>query len=84
MKDSHPLQPLIDDPHCTAPPPGTPGELLIRGPNIMREYILGEGKSQAGTFTEDGFLRTGDIAYVDENGFLFLVDRAKEMIKVKG
>ena len=64
--------------------PGEPGELLIRGPNVMQGYIAGYADTHPETFTEEAFLSTGDIGYVDENGFLFLVDRAKEMIKVKG
>lgn len=42
------------------------------------------GEGQSNSMTPDGFLKTGDIGYVDDKGFLFIVDRAKEMIKVKG
>ncbi|KAK7409176.1 hypothetical protein QQX98_008669 [Neonectria punicea] len=59
------------------------GEFAIRGPNIMQGYVDGEKKPES-PMTPDGFLRTGDIGYVDDKGYLFIVDRAKEMIKVKG
>ncbi|KAH7137401.1 4-coumarate-CoA ligase [Dactylonectria estremocensis] len=59
------------------------GEFAIRGPNIMQGYV-DSGKRSDSPHTPDGFLRTGDIGHVDENGYLYIVDRAKEMIKVKG
>ncbi|KAF7554420.1 hypothetical protein G7Z17_g2927 [Cylindrodendrum hubeiense] len=59
------------------------GEFAIRGPNTMQGYVDGEKRSDNPN-TPDGFLRTGDIGYVDDKGYLFIVDRAKEMIKVKG
>ncbi|KAG4439601.1 hypothetical protein IFR05_004896 [Cadophora sp. M221] len=62
---------------------GVPGELCIRGPNVMQGYV-GDGKLTYDTIMPDGYLRTGDIGYVDDDGFVFLVDRLKEMIKVKG
>lgn len=67
--------------------PGGPdtniGEFAIRGPNMMLGYVEAEG-SQPSFMTSDGFMKTGDIGYVDDKGYLFIVDRAKEMIKVKG
>ncbi|KPI40683.1 putative 4-coumarate--CoA ligase 1 [Cyphellophora attinorum] len=57
------------------------GEICLRGPNIMQGYL---GQIDASSSSLNGFFRTGDIGYVDRDGFVFLVDRAKEMIKVKG
>lgn len=59
------------------------GELLFRGPQVMLGYVNNEEANKS-VFTEDGFLRTGDIGYIDEDGFVFVVDRAKELIKYKG
>lgn len=62
---------------------GQPGELCIRGPQVMREY-WNRPEETAKVFTSDGFLRTGDIASVDEAGFVRLIDRKKDMILVSG
>ena len=61
---------------------GKPGELWIRGPNIMHGYVH-HGQATEST-TKDGFFMTGDVGYVNDQGFVFLVDRLKELIKVKG
>ncbi|KKK51628.1 hypothetical protein LCGC14_3113050, partial [marine sediment metagenome] len=63
--------------------PGETGELLIQGPQIMRGY-WNRPEETADTITEDGWLRTGDIAQFDEEGYVFIVDRKKELIKYKG
>lgn len=63
--------------------PGETGEVLIRGPQIMRGY-WNRPEETASTLTQDGWLRTGDIGHVDEEGFLYIVDRKKELIKYKG
>jgi long-chain acyl-CoA synthetase len=60
-----------------------PGELWVRGPNVFAGY-WGDPDATAQVLTPDGWLRTGDIAVVDEAGHLFLVDRAKELILVSG
>lgn len=60
-----------------------PGELCVRGPQVMREY-WNRPEETAKVFTEDGFLRTGDVATVDEAGFVRIVDRKKDMILVSG
>jgi len=60
-----------------------PGELLVRGPNVMLGY-LGRDEATRDTLDADGFLHTGDIASVDENGVFWIVDRLKELIKYKG
>ena len=66
--------------------PGEVGEYLIRGPNIMQGYVEHAAKSVpiSQAFDRDGFFKTGDIGYIDQNGYCFLIDRAKEMIKVRG
>jgi acyl-CoA synthetase (AMP-forming)/AMP-acid ligase II len=59
------------------------GELCVRGPQIMKGY-LNRPEATAATIDEDKWLHTGDIAYVDEDGHFYIVDRAKELIKYKG
>ncbi|XP_020247057.1 4-coumarate--CoA ligase-like 7 isoform X2 [Asparagus officinalis] len=62
---------------------GQQGELWLRGPAIMTGY-LGDIEANSSTFSSDGcWLRTGDLCYFDSNGFLYVVDRLKEMIKYK-
>ena len=62
---------------------GQPGELCVRGPQVMRGYWK-RPEDSARVFTADGFLRTGDVAVMDERGFIRLVDRKKDMILVSG
>jgi acyl-CoA synthetase (AMP-forming)/AMP-acid ligase II len=62
---------------------GDAGELWVRGPNVFRGYWQEPAASSA-ALTPDGWLRTGDIAIVDDDGHLFLVDRAKDLIIVSG
>ncbi|KTD17168.1 AMP-binding protein [Legionella jordanis] len=62
---------------------GEPGELCIKGPQVMAGYWQRPDET-ALVFTADGFLKTGDIAQMDENGFIYLVDRKKDMIDVSG
>ena len=62
---------------------GEDGEIWVRGPQVMRGY-LNNPEATAETLIEDGWLRTGDIGRVDENGFFYVVDRLKELIKYKG
>lgn len=64
-------------------PLGERGELLFKGPNVMQGYWKNP-KATNETLTRDGWLRTGDVAYIDSDGYVFLVDRLKELIKVKG
>lgn len=62
---------------------GERGEIWVQGPNVMKGYWKNE-KATKETITPDCWLRTGDIAYKDQNGHFFVVDRMKELIKVKG
>jgi long-chain acyl-CoA synthetase len=64
-------------------PLGEPGELCVRGPQVMLGYWNMPDET-AKTFTEDGWLRTGDVAQIDDTGFLRIVDRKKDMIIVSG
>ncbi len=59
------------------------GEICIRGPQVMRGY-WNRPEETAKIMTRDGFLRTGDVGYVDERGYVRIVDRKKEMILVSG
>jgi acyl-CoA synthetase (AMP-forming)/AMP-acid ligase II len=63
--------------------PGRTGELWLRGPQVMRGY-RNHPEATARTITPDGWLRTGDLCYLDADGYLFVVDRLKELIKYKG
>ena len=62
---------------------GDAGELWVRGPNVFAGYWE-DPAATAAAITPDGWLRTGDIAVVDDDGYLWLVDRAKDLIIVSG
>ncbi|XP_071737375.1 4-coumarate--CoA ligase-like 6 [Rutidosis leptorrhynchoides] len=64
-------------------PPGKTGELWLRGPAIMKEYLNNVGATSS-TIDNEGWLHTGDIVYFDQDGYLYIVDRVKEIIKYKG
>lgn len=59
------------------------GEVLARGPQIVMGYLNNE-KATRETFDQDGWLHTGDVGFIDHEGFITITDRIKEMIKVKG
>ena len=59
------------------------GEICVRGPQVMVGYWQ-KPQETAYVFFDDGFLRTGDVGYMDENGYVFLVDRQKDIILVSG
>lgn len=68
----------IADEHGNTLPPNTQGEICIRGPKVTKGYWNAPEKT-AESFYDD-WLRSGDIGYLDEDGFLFLTDRSKDMI----
>ena len=63
--------------------PNEEGELLIRGPQIMKGY-LNRPEVTAESIDAEGWYRSGDVGYADEEGYFFIVDRVKELIKYKG
>jgi acyl-CoA synthetase (AMP-forming)/AMP-acid ligase II len=64
-------------------PPGGVGEIWYRGPQVMKGYWR-RPQETAAVLTEDGWLRTGDVGRIDADGYLYVVDRLKELIKYKG
>jgi len=77
------LEKIVDLDTGVELPAGGVGELLISGPQVMQGYWKAP-EATAETIRPDGWLRSGDIARMDEDGYLYIVDRAKEMIKYKG
>ncbi|MBA1146317.1 long-chain fatty acid--CoA ligase [Ectothiorhodospiraceae bacterium WFHF3C12] len=63
--------------------PGERGEICVAGPNVMKEYWNRPDATRE-SMTADGFFRTGDVGYVDEDGYVFIVDRTKDMILCSG
>lgn len=74
---------VVDPLSGTVLPPGKRGELWLRGPQIMRGY-LNQPEETARVLDADGWFHSGDIAVIDPKGFVSIVDRLKELIKVKG
>ena len=68
----------IVDPHGQEVARGTVGEIIVRGPNVMQGYW--NKPEETARALRDGWLYTGDAAYMDEQGYLFIVDRLKDMI----
>ncbi|MCW5934187.1 MAG: AMP-binding protein [Fimbriimonadia bacterium] len=64
-------------------PHGEEGEICIRGPQVMKGYLNNQ-EATAAMIDSEGWLHTGDIGYCDEQGYFYIVDRAKELIKYKG
>ncbi|MEW9670781.1 AMP-binding protein [Ammoniphilus sp. 3BR4] len=63
-------------------PPGEIGELAVKGPQVMKGYWNRPEETQA--VMRDGWLLTGDVAYMDEEGYFYIVDRKKDMINASG
>ncbi|KAH7841147.1 hypothetical protein Vadar_026188 [Vaccinium darrowii] len=74
---------VVDIESGLAMPPGGEGELWLKGQVVMKGY-LGNEEATAATIDPDGWLRTGDLCYFDEDGFVYIVDRIKEIIKHNG
>lgn len=64
-------------------PQGKEGEVWIKGPNVFQGYH-NNAEATASSITPDGFFKTGDIGYEDEDGNMYITDRVKELIKYKG
>ncbi len=77
------IQVRLVDEHGDDALEGDSGEIWVKGPNVFQGY-LDEPEATARVLTTDGWLRTGDIAVVDDDGYLYLVDRAKDLIIVSG
>ena len=73
------VQMRIVDPAGAQVPQGQPGEVQIRGHNVMKGYWNLPDATQA-TITSDGWLNTGDVGRVDEDGYFYIVDRTKDLI----
>ncbi|PRY02154.1 AMP-binding protein [Allonocardiopsis opalescens] len=75
---------VVDPPSGADRVPGDPGELLVRGPQVASEYHGGPAGGHPPTGDEDGWVRTGDIAFADELGRFHVVDRRTDLITVRG
>lgn len=71
---------IIDQVSGAEAPFGETGEILVRGPQVMKGYWPDAGSG----LTEDGWLKTGDVGYMDEDGYFHMTDRTKDMINVSG
>ena len=73
---------LVDPSTGELAKPGEPGELCARGPQVMRGYH--NKPEETANSIRDGYMHTGDIATMDEDGYFFIVDRLKDMVSVSG
>lgn len=74
---------VVDSETNKSLPPYQSGELMIKGPQVMMGYLNAPEKT-AECLTPSGWLKTGDVAHYDKDGFFFITDRLKELIKVRG
>lgn len=74
---------IVDPETGESLPVNRTGELWLRGPYVMKGYFS-NAEATSSTLVSEGWLRTGDLCYMDDDGFLFVVDRLKELIKYKG
>src|SRR5213594_1721563 len=74
---------IVDVVTGAALPAGERGEICVRGPNVMRGY-WNDPEATARTIDHDGWLHTGDVGYADADGYFYVIDRVKELIKYKG
>ncbi|KAK9120019.1 hypothetical protein Scep_018112 [Stephania cephalantha] len=73
---------IVDPATGLALPPGSQGEMWCRSPGVMKGYVGDEGAT-ATAFDLHGWLKTGDLCVIDDEGFVYIVDRLKELIKYK-
>jgi long-chain acyl-CoA synthetase len=74
------VEAMVIDDEGNPQPPDTTGELALRGPTIMMRGYWNRPDATADVFLDGGWFRTGDVARIDSEGFVYLVDRAKDMI----
>jgi len=74
---------VVDPASGAALGPNENGEIWVRGPNVMRGY-LDNATANAEAFGDGDWFRTGDVGHVDDDGYFYIVDRVKELIKYKG
>lgn len=73
---------MVSDPDGSRQPPGVTGEIIARGPNIMLGYWKDPGATAK--VIRNGYYLTGDLGYADDEGYIFLTGRARDLIKVGG